>query len=58
MVKKGYKSITFPDRVANVILDNPKSLTQLMEERLKETESLHKLVSNVKKTPVSVRVYV
>ena len=36
MAKKGYKSITLSEDIADIILSQPKSLTQIMEEKLEE----------------------
>jgi len=58
MPRAHYKGITFPDIVADKILSNPKSLTELLEDRWDKMQSLKVLTKKIKKTPKTVRVYV
>jgi len=58
MPRGPYKSITFPDVVADKLLSNPKSLTELLEDRWYEMQTFKKLTKKIKKTPKTVRVYV
>lgn len=47
-----WKTITFSDKVADIILKNSKTLTTLLEERWEEREHLHKFASKLKKVRV------